>query len=1008
MKDLASKILSRRQGAANKAARKALKAEGKPKITTGKVLKTLFMPEIGPRISQIGKRFGGFAYFLAQIFYSCRLIPAGHPVLQSANIGYFGFVDVISTAAANLQLRKENTDQIVMFAAVILSMVLLIANGLAIAAYTVFDVGGAMAADPNIVMTTNAAGQTAGAATSAAASGSIFKSPVENTDLALEFLNRVFGASNVTFLGAPGATAGDLGSTAIKDALYAMLSIYSTAMMVIAVIIVLYYAFTVVGESAMTGQPFGKRFNSFWAPIRLVIGLGLLVPLAGGLNAAQYATLFAAKMGSGLASYSWSIFVQKLANTNLISENVPTPVVSQLVYNIVQFEACRAVANDHKWFDNVKVNVVPTDQGTILRWDREARAAMQAAATYTPVGAAVAGAAKVTGVMGHDNIPAACGEIFIPKKSSTIGQNKDSILSGDDLKTSMDTMHEQYLAMTLKIIGVDKSGNTSSGGVRPAVEELAKNTSSFKSKPEDFQASPESEPIRNATASAIETSSKEVSEKIVKDFMKSYREHFEGQLSSKISAFDNKGWMGAGLFYVQISDLNGSLINIIRSSFPRVTGSMVAIPSEEAMKDSDWFWGNGKTDGAAFDNETMRAMQKTMTFINAAAVSGTNAEMEKSRAYRQDFFTTFIIDLFGADDLREFRAASQTNPLADLMALGNALFNKAFDYIGWILGAVVLSGALGIFVSAVSLGVTMGTVGAASPLAFGAIGATVIGGIIKPIAGILIFISTLGAAVGLFIAYVVPLLPLVFFFFAVTAWVLEVVEAMVGLPLWALAHIRIDGDGLGQSTQTGYTVIFGIIVRPFVILFAFIIGIILYSAAMQIIKQMFNTYVGSIGVGEADAITYVIYCIMYATMSFTLAMLCFKQCDQMSSNIMRWFGGSDPRYNDGQPDPADPMRQLALGAGVVMSQGASQATNAINGIGEGVASGVGKRGDFKKADQDRKTSVSALRREQAGIDINSPQGQKQYDAIEASIAELEKPAGKGFMSRNIGSNTDNS
>ena len=44
------------------------------------------------------------------------------------------------------------------------------------------------------------------------------------------------------------------------------------------------------------------------------------------------------------------------------------------------------------------------------------------------------------------------------------------------------------------------------------------------------------------------------------------------------------------------------------------------------------------------------------------------------------------------------------------------------------------------------------------------------------------------------LAYVLPLIPFIYFTFAVLGWVLELFEAIAAMPLWALAHLRIEGD----------------------------------------------------------------------------------------------------------------------------------------------------------------------------------------------------------------------
>ncbi|MEZ5918685.1 MAG: hypothetical protein R3D66_01770 [Alphaproteobacteria bacterium] len=69
--------------------------------------------------------FGYFAFLMAQIYGMVRLLPFNHPYLNPQNIGRFGIRHVIAEAANHLELKKENTDQIVIFAALLLGVSLL-------------------------------------------------------------------------------------------------------------------------------------------------------------------------------------------------------------------------------------------------------------------------------------------------------------------------------------------------------------------------------------------------------------------------------------------------------------------------------------------------------------------------------------------------------------------------------------------------------------------------------------------------------------------------------------------------------------------------------------------------------------------------------------------------------------------------------------------------------------------------------------------------------------------
>ncbi|MBL4589836.1 MAG: hypothetical protein JKY11_07160 [Alphaproteobacteria bacterium] len=147
----------------------------------------------------------------------------------------------------------------------------------------------------------------------------------ESQDIAFILLDRVFGVQGIfnscvtTAIPCYGLTpqlAFDVASPAAVPlapwpfhlALHAMFSFYSTGLLIIGILIVIYYAIAITVETAQTGTPFGKRFNSVWAPLRLVVAIGLLVPLGSGLNSAQYIVLYSAKMGSNLATNGWLTF----------------------------------------------------------------------------------------------------------------------------------------------------------------------------------------------------------------------------------------------------------------------------------------------------------------------------------------------------------------------------------------------------------------------------------------------------------------------------------------------------------------------------------------------------------------------------------------------------------------------------------------------------------------------------------------------------------------------------
>ncbi|MBU6234883.1 MAG: DotA/TraY family protein, partial [Alphaproteobacteria bacterium] len=289
--------------------------------------KYAFLPEFAPRIKRMGKNLGHFAHLLALVFRSVRLLPANHPMLSPANIGKFGFVDVITAAANNLVVDKKHADQILIFGAILLAVIMIIIQMGIIAFFAALG------------------------PTTAHAQDGMFTTPDKDNDVVLTFLQQTIGLDGF-FNGSK-----QIGFS-IASGIREMLRFYSTGLMIIATIIVVYYVITVVAEAARDGTPFGRRFNSIWAPIRLVIALGMLVPLGNGLNAAQYTALSVARAGSGFATQAWIRFVDAVAKP----DNVTTPILplglTTVGKQIFMMQVCAAAYNIQQTGDAPQVGFV--------------------------------------------------------------------------------------------------------------------------------------------------------------------------------------------------------------------------------------------------------------------------------------------------------------------------------------------------------------------------------------------------------------------------------------------------------------------------------------------------------------------------------------------------------------------------------------------------------------------------------------------------------------------------
>lgn len=158
-------------------------------------------------------------------------------------------------------------------------------------------------------------------------------------------------------------------------------------------------------------------------------------------------------------------------------------------------------------------------------------------------------------------------------------------------------------------------------------------------------------------------------------------------------------------------------------------------------------------------------------------------------------------------------AKKEGNPLVALSSFG-------VDISLWMAG--VLIAALALFVGISFLG----------PLA--PTGVITFVGIILSAVAIPVFFF------GVKLAAYLPFLPAVIWTGAVLNWLVIVVEALFGAPLWAMVHLDMEGDGLNmQRTGHGYIFLLNLFFRPIIMVGALVFA---YSA----MSAMFSLFVGAV------------------------------------------------------------------------------------------------------------------------------------------------------------------
>ncbi|WP_162804734.1 DotA/TraY family protein [Tritonibacter mobilis] len=828
-------------------------------------------PEIIPRLRALGFHFGHFAYLLALVLNSARLIPTGHIVLNPASIGRFGVRQVIAIAANHITWSWKNIDQIAIFGAVIIGILMIVVQLFVIAAMVL--VGPAQA------------------------SPSFFETPVANvpTDVVLKMLEQVFGP-NLNIFGAASQQIG----TPVFLGLQAILGFYSQAMMVIAVIIVLYYIMTVIGEAAKTGTPFGQRFNSLWAPLRLVIALGLLVPLGSGLNSAQYATLWIAKMGSGFGTQVWSVFIDEFTAPTEIIAPPPTATTVELVRRIFLSEVCAAAYN--------QINEGTGNQVQILQ--ELGRSSEVPNFASVPDMIAAAGIAGESGVVlswdsaepGEDADSRICGYVSISLTEFDEAPNDSAPgFAGQDIRTRLNTIHQDMKAEYIRQI------DAIAQAVRPAAELVAAYHVSVNARPTIGNDS-----SLNGVPAILQAAANTSSAALAVPIQTSYTQ-LTGATYGNATSMKVQGWGAAGMWFSNIGKINQRYMDAMSSGVPTF-GDVV---------DSD-----------DPDEQVRNGLMRFFGFRNFGMGSGPASEIENAILYAEDEFAEHMVpsalyaatpldaadeeaqgkisrlalSIFGAGPLADMKDNPSLDPMAKMTSAGHNMINSSLVAFG------------------------VGTLAAA--LSF----VPKISAIASAVKHIAFAIGAIGLLAGVMLAYILPLIPFIYFTFAVLGWVLEIFEAVIAMPIWALSHLRIDGDGMPGSTAIhGYHLLLMILLRPALIVAGLIGGSVIFGAAMFFMTTMFNSAVSitrdELVGGETGFLGIIVYTVIFTFLAYNIALMCFKMVDDVPKGMLRWLGSGAQPFSDSRGDPINGSREVmagAIGAGVALSNGFGKA---IDGFG---------------------------------------------------------------------------
>lgn len=869
-------------------------------------LRFLFAPQLLSGTKSPRMLFAAIVQMFASFLASAQLIPATHRSLRpltprDANLG-----EVMALAYATVRSPGARVDQMAIFGIVsglmgllALQSVYMVASLFVGTAHAAID---AQAYLPAIVCMFNDT------------PGGYFTAPCAS-DMAQNWIDSLLlGDVSSSWFNSM------VMSMPLRDGMSAMFTTYSYAMLVLAGFLVMYHLLTVIAGTAHEGRLGGKVMNQIWAPIRLIAAIAMLVPMtSNGLNGGQYVVVQAAKMGSALASNTWLAFAQKFTDSSVMNLGAfiilpPLQSATPTVRGVLDILVCKAV------FANAADKIGTTDFSvTPSGWFAE--------------GNTIAGNAEYIKMtfdyynsVSDDSETAACGSITLPNPDYDPKGSYVSYISDNDWYNKAYTMRKIMLNGHKDAINNLLKDDSDLSKLAKALVDSADTANSDYKFTED-----DAELFNNAVGSYLGTISSKMFDAVDGSGLDSY---------SMVASAYARGWVSASVWFNSVSRINGMLMDFVQLNPIVNPDAQFGIYADDQVAEVGYMALDMVDNTLGMLPVLSSTGSKTFTLYEPDQLSNDLVSATKGQSSITGFLTklasnfketiggttgssgTGPADLSGISGYAKPLQLNTSNPLAELSAVGLRLIKLALKSTEEMENCMTMAA-----MNAEKLEKTPKGDRADLSKQAGACGAKSYTGI-----GPSVFIiqSVVGAmiAAGVTLGFVLPLIPFIRFLFGMMTWILSMFESVIAIPVVALAHIKMDGDGIaGPTARTAYLLVLQVFLRPVLMIFGLILALLLFNVMIIALNEF---YAGAVRSSEAGgsmgAVATVVYTVIYGALAYALANASFKAIDIIPAQCLKWIGGPGQESIDGLSTVQGATSQTsAMASNAMLTQSQNQA-----------------------------------------------------------------------------------
>jgi len=581
-----------------------------------------------------------------------------------------------------------------------------------------------------------------------------------------------------------------------------LIGVINLAVIGVAGVILFYNIVVALLQTAHEGIIFGGRFSSLWAPIRILLAIALLLPVPGlgGYNLIQSSVAWLVKGSTVMASELWKFGAEELISGDIpmvVSGSKLDPEVFKTIY---RNQLCAKLANYQ-----LEVAGSPTR----IEFQENVHENHTIYISYL--------GERDEGICGSYSLPAVpsyitrLDPVYAMPITHEFNQLHREVLNSLIQQINL-IINQQWSAF------VDESEQPPE--ITPDIQRIFTDV--------NLRLANGNDNIRElVTGNELQEGS---ARRIIQDYIGGSNCNAPNSLEGGYSQCSGEGWLGAGNWYMTIARLNTELTGLLKASLGASESTYINNEANNLNRsivqetDEIGFFGRlfGTVDEGKYLHlaETGRIWNVLNTNMERATISlatsgflipdsilgiTTNGEGGLLGKIWKVGFVGGIESMIA--NLSPSRWSD--DPIIGVVNIGHWYLDAA--------GALIVgSSVASLLASSVSTTVTF------------------------LIAGPLV-------AVGISLSFILPLLPFFFWIVGIASYFLLVVEAVVASSLWALAHFRMDGEGLsGNFGQRGWLILFGLLSTPPLMVLGYFVGMILFKTTTGLLDTGFYFAMGAL------------------------------------------------------------------------------------------------------------------------------------------------------------------